>query len=403
MRSPQPARLRPQERILAECLRLIGRQLRRSCFVTMPAALVLAVGLNGHVNFTMLVLWVGLVLGATALLVYVAGFEMRLDTSAAIANRRNEVVMVALLLGLSWGSAPLIIFPADGAHQILLAGTLVGVLGGISFGTLLLRPAFAALCTPIVSVLLARLALQGDTLHMAAAGSVAVATIALLVHALELSSTSTMLVRNRIEAELLAKRLAKAQELIAVRDGEIDRLFREMGDHQDRDELTGAFNRRHIMEQVSTHCRNAAQGYDPFTFVVLTIDGFDRIVELHGQAVGDELVRKVAAILQASLRTDDYLARLTGAEFAMVLNNALTDGAMICVELIRRKLASTPIDAGEPILVTSSIGLITWRPGISPRAMLLNADTALKTAHLTGKNRISVWGDEARGSSILSM
>ena len=396
------ARLTPPERILAECLRLIGRQLRRSTLVTVPVSLVVAAGLRHHANATMLILWVGLVVGATAILAFVAGFETSLDTSAAIQNRRNEVITVCLLLGSAWGCAPLIVFPGDPAYQLLLAGSLIGILAATSLGTLMLRPAFFALTAPIVVPLVIRLALVGDGLHFAAAGCAAVSAAALLVHALEASSVSTTLVRNRLENELLGRRLAKFKELAEAADAELDRMYQESGNQQRRDELTGAFNRRQLMEQVAASWRTASEGFDPFTVVLLEIDEFARIVDLHGQEIGDELVRKVAAMLQGSLRTDDCLARMAGAQFAMVLNNALTDGAMICVERIRRKLASTPIDAGEPILVSSSMGLITWDVGIGPRELVVHADEALQQARAAGKNRIAVWGDDARSNGLLS-
>ncbi len=405
--SPNPqtpvARLRPQERVLAECLRLIGRQLRRSCLVTMPAALALAGGLYGHVTLTMLVLWVGLVLGATAILIFVAGFDIALDTSAAIENRRNEVVTVAGLVGMAWGCAPLIVFPKDAARQLLLTLVLIGMLGSISFGTLLLRPAFAALSTPIVATLVVRLALIGDGIHMAAVAAVIVSTGALLLHTLEASSTSTTLVRNRIENDLLLKRLMKFQELVVAHESELDRLYAEMGEQQQRDELTGAFNRRQFMQVIAGGCHRASEGYDPFTVVLLEIDEFARITEMYGNDVGDELIRKVAAIIQAGLRTDDCFARTGGAQFGMLLENALTEGAMICVERIRRKLASTPLDAGEPILVSTSMGLISWDASIGAREMVVHADEALQRARQGGKNRIEVWGDDARARGLLAM
>ena len=369
----------------------------------MPAALALAGGLYGHVTLTMLVLWVGLVLGATAILIFVAGFDIALDTSAAIENRRNEVVTVAGLVGMAWGCAPLIVFPKDTSRQLLLTLVLIGMLGSISFGTLLLRPAFAALSTPIVATLVVRLALIGDGIHMAAVAAVIVSTGALLLHTLEASSTSTTLVRNRIENDLLLKRLMKFQELVVAHESELDRLYAEMGEQQQRDELTGAFNRRQFMQVIAGGCHRASEGYDPFTVVLLEIDEFARITEMYGNDVGDELIRKVAAIIQAGLRTDDCFARTGGAQFGMLLENALTEGAMICVERIRRKLASTPLDAGEPILVSTSMGLITWDARIGAREMVVHADEALQTARRGGKNRIEVWGDDARTRGLLAM
>ena len=401
--APGVARLRPHERVLAECLRLIGRQLRRSCTVTMPAALVLAGGLYGHVNLTMLVLWVGLVLGATAILIFVAGFDIALDTAASIENRRNEVVTVAGLVGMAWGCAPLIVFPHDDARQLLLALVLIGMLGSISFGTLLLRPAFAALATPIVAALVIRFALVGDAIHMAAVGGVIVSTGAMLLHTLEASTTSTVLVRNRIENDLLLRRLMKFQEIVVAHESELDRLYAEMGEHQQRDELTGAFNRRQFMQEIAGGCHRASSGYDPFSLVLLEIDEFDRITEMYGSTVGDELIRKVSAIIQAGLRTDDCFARTGGAQFGMILENALTEGALICVERIRRKLASTPIDAGEPILVSTSMGLIGWDQSVGAREMVVHADEAMQTARRAGKNRIQVWGDEQRNRGLLTM
>ena len=71
-------------------------------------------------------------------------------------------------------------------------------------------------------------------------------------------------------------------------------------------------------------------------------------------------------------------------------------------ESVLHTLCATPIDAGEPILVSSSMGLITWDVGIGPRELVVHADEALQQARAAGKNRIAVWGDDARSNGLLS-
>lgn len=403
-RSSSDASLLPEQRVLAECLRLVGRQLRRATAVATPMALFLAAGLRSVTDNSMLLLWVGLIVAASALLVFVSGFEPTLDTALAIENRRNEVVTVIGLLAAAWGSAPLLLFAskAHGTERLLLAVSVFGAMSSIALGTLLLRAAFLATVLPIALPMVLRLLLTREEPMMAAAAVGASVTVGLLIHGFGASKDAVTLIRNRVENGLLGQRVEKLRKLVTANEEELNRVYDEMGEQQQRDELTGAFNRKQFTERLVLAWQNAANGYDPFTCAFVEIGNFDKIVATHGSEVGNEALRAVAKILDDTLRTDDSLARLNGPQFAMLLNNALTDGAMIALERIRRKLVSSNLNlSGTQVLLNVSIGLATFEPNAGVRELLVRVDQALSNARDGGVNRIVVWEQlNARGSVL---
>jgi diguanylate cyclase (GGDEF)-like protein len=216
---------------------------------------------------------------------------------------------------------------------------------------------------------------------------------AFVAHALAANRNAVTLVRNRIENELLTRKLAKAAELRSLMQGELERIAEDTERENDADALTGAKNRRAFLETVAEHWQRAESGYDPFTLVIIDVDQYDEIHKTHGTDVGNELLKQVSAVIDKGLRTDDSLARLNDSQFAVLLNNALNDGAVICLERIRRKVSAHPFDAGEPLLISVSAGIATWEKGLGMRQLLSRADTSLRRAREDGGNQLSVWGD----------
>jgi diguanylate cyclase (GGDEF)-like protein len=162
------------------------------------------------------------------------------------------------------------------------------------------------------------------------------------------------------------------------------------------DPVTGVRNRKAFIEIVADHWQQAEAGFDPFTMVMIDIDQYDEIRDRHGADISNELLRQVAGLVDTGLRTDDILARVNNSQFAVLLNNALSDGAVICLERIRRKVAATPFDVGEPLVVSISAGMVTWDKGMGIRQLMSRADMSLQRAKDTGGNQLSVWGDALR-------
>ena len=156
-----------------------------------------------------------------------------------------------------------------------------------------------------------------------------------------------------------------------------------------RDELTGLFNRRHMMEVLTQHQKRLIRsGHHRFCLALLDIDHFKRINDTHGHGVGDEVLREFAATLQRALRDTDVLARWGGEEFLLLINDTSPELANIGLERARDMLASAPLLAHMPDLrVTFSAGLTGYDDVEELSTCIERADQALYRAKAEGRNR----------------
>jgi diguanylate cyclase (GGDEF)-like protein len=174
------------------------------------------------------------------------------------------------------------------------------------------------------------------------------------------------------------------------RHKELETQLRELAT---RDALTGLLNRRAFMEggtALFEHCRRHAQ---PCTVLMIDIDHFKRINDLHGHQAGDEALRACSQAIASALRDADLLGRLGGEEFAALLPYSTTGGAFKISERIRQALSHLELHSpqGNPLLLTVSIGVAESRAthaGIE--ALLADADQALYRAKATGRNKVLV-------------
>ena len=156
-----------------------------------------------------------------------------------------------------------------------------------------------------------------------------------------------------------------------------------------RDELTGLFNRRHMLEVLTQHQKRLFRsGHHRFCLALLDIDHFKRINDTHGHGVGDEVLREFAATLQRALRDTDVLARWGGEEFLLLINDTSPDLAIIGVDRARELLAASPLLAHMPDLkVTFSAGLTGYDDVEELSTCIERADRALYRAKSEGRDR----------------
>jgi diguanylate cyclase (GGDEF)-like protein len=169
------------------------------------------------------------------------------------------------------------------------------------------------------------------------------------------------------------------------------------------DSLTGVANGRLFIEFATLECARQRRYHHPLSIAFLDCDNFKRVNDLYGHPVGDELLRKVAVAITASLREVDVVARLGGDEFAILLPESDQKAASTVLRKLRNGLKSV----GEQYNVTFSIGVVTYlRPPDSVDQMLVAADKAMYEAKRNGKNtsRHKVFGrDDAEdlGQGVL--
>ncbi|MCK1391630.1 GGDEF domain-containing protein [Bradyrhizobium sp. 1] len=174
----------------------------------------------------------------------------------------------------------------------------------------------------------------------------------------------------------------------------MDRLRNEVADLALLDDLTGVANRRHLLQRLYEECARSERSGEPFSLLVIDLDGFKTINDTHGHAAGDECLRHFTLMAQTRLRPGDMLARTGGDEFCVVLpSSSLREAAAIArrvLEVCRQDAAAcTPKD----IPIAISIGVAEWDRGIGqfPDRLIAHADHALYAAKKNGKNDLAVY------------
>jgi diguanylate cyclase len=156
-----------------------------------------------------------------------------------------------------------------------------------------------------------------------------------------------------------------------------------------RDDLTGCLNRRAMLERMAEESLRCVRSGKTMCLVLLDLDHFKRINDLHGHAAGDVVLRGFADVARTQLRATDVLGRWGGEEFLLMLGSTDLEQARQCVTRVLTKLAASRFDLGSAaIAVTSSAGLTQCGGGESIVAAIERADKALYQAKAAGRNRL---------------
>ncbi|MFL5942129.1 MAG: diguanylate cyclase [Gaiellaceae bacterium] len=193
---------------------------------------------------------------------------------------------------------------------------------------------------------------------------------------------------NELEFEV-AKRFGDAAALALDNAESRARL-----EHQARtDSLTGLFNHSVFYERLLHSLQEAAGTHVPVALLMLDIDDFKHVNDVHGHAVGDELLRFLAEALRATIRPEDVVCRLGGEEFAIVMVDCGSEDAVRVSERIQSRLAA--VDFPGIGRMTVSIGLALGpEHAMNPRELAACAEAAMMTAKAHGKNRVVLYDAE---------
>jgi len=170
-------------------------------------------------------------------------------------------------------------------------------------------------------------------------------------------------------------------------------LVSEIAQVAARDNLTGAFNRRELETELRRLQSRYQRTADTFCVMLIDIDNFKLINDNYGHLVGDEVLRRFARIVFASIRAEDYFARYGGDEFCILLPSTRLDEAMILANRLRQSYANTPhMINDEVIQSTISIGVTEASSlGGGYDAIIALADKALYQAKNSGRNRVQLY------------
>ncbi len=166
-----------------------------------------------------------------------------------------------------------------------------------------------------------------------------------------------------------------------------------------RDPLTGAFNRRYFSEKLEQLLTDTSLANEQTALIICDIDDFKQINDIYGHDVGDLAIQSVVSILQDTLRTDDFLSRIGGEEFAIVLPHTNINQAYEIANDLCQKVQNTPLSFANnqsyvqqmtTINLTGSFGVAMVKHN-SRETLIKNADRAMYKSKQTGKNKVTMY------------
>jgi diguanylate cyclase (GGDEF)-like protein/PAS domain S-box-containing protein len=163
-----------------------------------------------------------------------------------------------------------------------------------------------------------------------------------------------------------------------------------------RDPLTGAINRRQLERELRVAMHRVARGGAPCALLMLDVDHFKRINDVHGHETGDAVLTGLVALLRQRLRATDVLARVGGEEFMVVLRDVDRGVALQLAETLRAAVEGTWL-VGGTLKCTCSIGGVhvdAAGAALGVEHHWRHADQALYEAKGTGRNRVCFWSDQ---------
>jgi diguanylate cyclase (GGDEF)-like protein len=161
------------------------------------------------------------------------------------------------------------------------------------------------------------------------------------------------------------------------------------------DDLTNLYNSRYLSQVLRRETKRASRSGRPLSLLFVDLDGFKSINDTHGHLFGSRALVEAAAVIRASARETDMVARFGGDEFALVLPDTGSEGAVAVGERLRARVAAHTFLAadGLSITLTASVGVATL-PDVAASAegLIQAADEAMYRVKDHGKNGIFVAG-----------
>jgi diguanylate cyclase len=200
---------------------------------------------------------------------------------------------------------------------------------------------------------------------------------------------------------LTGERLNALEQLFAASMLRIDELKQKLAaaEHDaSRDALTGLANRRSFDASLRTAAQRSDEQNTPLALLMVDLDHFKRFNDDYGHPVGDKILRLVSRVLIEQIKGRDTAARYGGEEFAVILPGTDLAGGITVGEQLRRTLERRPIfNRGTTQhlgVLTCSVGVAEYKPGMQVGDLIDRADRALYRAKHTGRNKV-VAGDAA--------
>ncbi len=291
--------------------------------------------------------------------------------------------LIMLILGITWGSAYLFLWPdAQGMRE----GLVILTLGGMSIGAIpSLAPyliVYLAYVLPMLTPVVFMYYMKFD-FDYTLFSTMIVAFIAMVVmtavHFQKLVLRTISLDQN--QRNLLNQLSRSNKELISAYN-EIKKLSRT-------DSLTDLPNRRFFDETLNREWARAMREKAELSLLLIDVDNFKVINDDLGHPEGDKYLRDISLIMKMAIkRPSDFLSRIGGDEFAVILTNTPLNNAHVVAENMRNSICEYNQKIYPEKNLSISIGLSSNLKQVNVQALINGADKCLYEAKSKGKNRV---------------
>jgi diguanylate cyclase len=188
---------------------------------------------------------------------------------------------------------------------------------------------------------------------------------------------------------LMVTQLTRLRAKSTQRKQELTEALARIQELATRDELTGLFNRRHMLEKLNIEKHRCNRTGRTFCVALIDVDHFKSVNDTHGHGVGDEALASLGHTISAGLRETDMVARWGGEEFLVMFTDTDCTTAELVLSRIHKTLEQTIVSAGVPDLrLTFSAGLTCYQNDEMLTRTIDRADRGLYQAKAAGRRRI---------------
>jgi len=150
------------------------------------------------------------------------------------------------------------------------------------------------------------------------------------------------------------------------------------------DGLTGSYTHGYLHEVLELEMQHSLTGRLPLSVLILDIDDFKKVNDLHGHLFGDRVIKETAETIAASVRTADIFGRLGGDEFLVIMPGADHDTAGV----VARRICTSFAKSNHMATVSVGVASLSGNEKVSAAEVLHRADLNLYQAKRDGKNRV---------------
>ncbi len=190
--------------------------------------------------------------------------------------------------------------------------------------------------------------------------------------------------------EFLTKPIEPEHLILAVKN-RIER-YRQLKSLFIKDSLTGLHNHTSLKQHIETEILRAQRNRKQVCLVMIDVDYFKLVNDVHGHNVGDKVLKGLARLMRQRLRKSDILGRYGGDEFVVILPETEINDAKVVINKLRVDFENLQFkEKGIDIKVTITCGIASYPPARDSEHLSVSADIALYNAKELGRNQVSLF------------